>query len=283
MEIKKVGVVGIGTMGHGIVQVSAEGGYQVVVRDETEEFLKRGIAAIDKVLTRNIEKEKITQKDKDAILSRIKTTTDFKDFADCDLVIEAAFENIDVKKKIFSELDNVCRKDAILGTNTSCLSVIEIAMATKRPDKVLGIHLFNPVQVMQLLEIVRTIATSDEAAATARTWGETVGKKCVLAKDTPAFIVNALFIPYLLDAIRMYEAGVASREDIDTAVRTGLNYPMGPLTLSDFSGLDIIKLVADSMYEQTRDPKWASPILLQKMVAAGWYGRKTGKGFYDYT
>ncbi len=282
MEIKKVGVVGIGTMGHGIAQISAQAGYDVTVIDSTDDLLKKGMSTIDKVMTRNVEKGRATQEEKDALMARIKTSTNMKDLADRDLVVEAVFENLDLKKQVFAELEKVCRKDTILGTNTSCLSIIDIAMQTSRPEKVLGLHFFVPPQVMALLEIVRTIATDDETVETSKKWGESLGKTCVTAKDTPGFIVNALMNPYLLDAIRMYEAGIASREDIDTAIRSGLNYPMGPLTLCDFAGVDIIKFVADSMYEQTKDPKWAAPILLQKMVTAGWLGRKTGKGFYEY-
>ncbi|MFC2003644.1 3-hydroxyacyl-CoA dehydrogenase family protein [Chloroflexota bacterium] len=282
MEIKKVGVVGIGTMGNGIAQVSAEAGYQVVVRDETEQILNKGMATIDKVLTRNVEKQKITQQDKESILGRIKTTTNFDGFADCDLVVEAIFENLELKKKVFAELDKICPKHAILATNTSCLSIINMAMVTSRPEKVLGLHFFVPPQVMALLEVVRTIATSDEAMETSKKWGESLGKTCVIAKDTPGFIVNALANPYLLDAIRMLEAGIASKKDIDQGIRLGLNHPMGPLTLCDFVGLDIVKFVADSMYEVTKDPKYTAPVLLQQMVTAGWLGHKTGKGFYDY-
>ena len=282
MEIKKVGVVGIGTMGHGIAQISAQAGYDVTVVDTTDELLKKGMSTIDKVMTRNVEKGRATQEEKDAVMARIKTSTNMKDLADRDLVVEAVFENLDLKKQVFAELEKVCRKDTILGTNTSCLSIIDIAMQTSRPEKVLGLHFFVPPQVMQLLEIVRTIATDDETIETAKKWGESIGKTCVIAKDTPGFIANALTNPYLLDAIRMYEAGIASKEDIDTAIRLGMNHPMGPLTLCDFAGVDIVKFVADSMYEQTKDPKWAAPILLQKMVTAGWLGRKTGKGFYEY-
>jgi len=282
MEIKKVGIVGIGTMGHGIAQISAGAGYEVTVVDATDDLLKKGMATIDKVLARNVEKERITQQEKDAILSRIKTTTEYKDLSDADLVVEAVFENLDVKKKVFAELDKICKKDAILGTNTSCLSIIDIAMATSRPEMVIGLHFFVPAQIMRLLEVVKTIATKEEAVATCLKWGESVGKSCVTAKDTPGFIVNALMNPYLLDAVRMLENGIATRDDIDTAIRLGLNYPMGPFTLIDFSGVDIVKFVADSMYEVTKDPKWTAPVLLQKMVAAGWLGRKTKKGFYEY-
>ncbi|MFC2122395.1 3-hydroxyacyl-CoA dehydrogenase family protein [Bacteroidota bacterium] len=283
MEIKKVGVVGIGTMGHGITQVSAQAGYDVVVVDATDELLKKGMATIDKVMSRNVEKGKVTQEDKDAIMARIKTSTNMKDLADRDVVVEAVFESLDLKKQIFTDLEKICRKDAILGTNTSCLSIMDIAVQTTRPEKVIGLHFFVPPQVMKLLEIVRTIATDDETVDACMKWGESLGKSCVIAKDTPGFIVNALMNPYLLDAIRMYEAGIASAEDIDTAIKMGLNYPMGPLTLCDFAGVDIIKFVADSMYEQTKDPKWIAPVLLNKMVAAGWLGQKTGKGFYDHS
>lgn len=282
MEIKKVGVVGIGTMGHGITQISAQAGYDVIVVDATEDILNKGIATINKVMSRNVEKGRVTQEDKDTAMGRIKTSTNMKDLADRDLVVEAVFENLDLKKQVFTELEKICRKDTILGTNTSCLSIIDIAMQTSRPEKVLGLHFFVPPQIMALLEIVRTIATDDATVETSKKWGESLGKTCVIAKDTPGFIVNALMNPYLLDAIRMYEAGIASREDIDTAIRSGLNYPMGPLTLTDFAGVDIVKFVADSMYEQTKDPKWIAPVLLNKMVAAGWLGQKTGKGFYEY-
>ena len=282
MEIKKVGVVGIGTMGHGITQISAQAGYDVLVIDATDELLKKGMATIDKVMSRNVEKGRVTQEDKDAVMGRIKPSTKMEDLADRDLVVEAVFENLDLKKQVFSQLEKICRKDTILGTNTSCLSIMDIAVQTTRQEKVVGLHFFVPPQMMKLLEIVRTIATDDETVAISKKWGESLGKTCVIAKDTPGFIANALTNPYLLDAVRMYEAGIASKEDIDTAITLGMNHPMGPLTLCDFAGVDIVKFVADSMYEQTKDPKWAAPILLQKMVTAGWLGRKTGKGFYEY-
>ena len=282
MEIKKVGVVGIGTMGHGITQISAQAGYDVIVVDATEDILKKGMATIDKVMSRNVEKGRVTQEDKDAAMGRIKTSTKMEDLADRDLVVEAVFENLDLKKQVFTQLEKICRKDAILGTNTSCLSIMDLAVQTTRQEKVLGLHFFVPPQVMKLLEIVRTIATDDETVEIAKKWGESLGKTCVIAKDTPGFIANALTNPYLLDAIRMYEAGIASKEDIDTAITLGMNHPMGPLTLCDFAGVDIVKFVADSMYEQTKDPKWVAPVLLNKMVTAGWLGQKTGKGFYEY-
>jgi 3-hydroxybutyryl-CoA dehydrogenase len=282
MEIKKVGVVGCGLMGSGIAQVCAQSGYQVVVSEINDELLNKGLASIDSFLTRSIEKGKISQQDKDATLGRIKGTTDVNHFSDCELVIEAVIEKMDLKKSVFAQLDKICPPQVILATNTSSLSIIDIATATSRPDKVLGLHFFNPVPLMKLLEIVRTIATSDETLETGKDFGRSLGKTIVVVKDTPGFIVNRLSIPYSLNAIRMLEAGVASREDIDTAVTTGLNYPMGPLALADFLGIDTLYYIACDMYEKFKEPQYAPPILLQKMIAAGWYGRKTGKGFYDY-
>ena len=282
MEIKKVGVVGCGSMGSGIAQLCAQSGYQVVVSEINDELLKKGLASIDKTLARSVEKGRISQQDKDAVISRIKGTTNTKDFSDCDLVIEAAIENLDLKKKIFAELDGICPKHAILATNTSCLSIIDMAVVTKRPDKVLGLHFFNPAPVMKLLEMVRTIATSDEVVEVSQKFGQSLGKTTVITRDAPGFIVNRLWLPFLLHAIRLYEDGVASREDIDNAIQLGLNYPMGPLTLSDMVGIDVVKFVSDALYEQLKDPRYVTPTLVDKMVAAGWLGRKTGRGFYEY-
>ena len=283
MEIKKVGVVGCGSMGAGIAQLCAQSGFPVVVSEINDELLKKGLGFIDKTLARSVEKGKLEPKDKDAIMGRIKGTTGTKDFANCDLMIEAAIENLDLKKKIFAELDGICPKQAILATNTSCLSIIDMAMVTKRVDKVVGLHFFNPAPVMKLLEIVKTIATSEETMATSQKFGEKLGKTTVVAQDAPGFIVNRLWIPFLLHAIRLYEDGVASREDIDNAIQLGLNYPMGPLTLSDMVGIDVVKFVSDALYEQLKDPRYITPTLVDKMVAAGWLGRKTGRGFYDYS
>jgi len=282
MEIKKVGVVGCGVMGSGIAQLCAQSGYQVVVSEINDELLNKGLASIEKILARGVEKGRLSQQDKDATLGRIKGTTNTKDFSDRDLMIEVAIENMDLKKKIFAELDEICPKDAILATNTSCLSIIDMAVSTKRPDRVLGLHFFNPAPVMKLLEIVRTIATSDETIEVSKKFGESVGKTTVIAPDKPGFIVNRLWIPYELHAIRLLEDGVASREDIDNAVMMGLNYPMGPLALVDLTGLDVLLFVANAIYERLKDPRYIPPTLLEKMVAAGWLGRKTGKGFYDY-
>jgi 3-hydroxybutyryl-CoA dehydrogenase len=283
MEIKKVGVVGCGLMGSGIVEVCARAGYDVVVSEINDEFLQKGMDRINKSLSRAVSKGKATQEEMDAALARVKGTTDTADFAACDLVIEAAIENMELKKQIFAELDSILRPEAIIGSNTSSLCITEMASVTKRGDKVLGVHFFNPVPVMPLLELVRTILTSDETLAIAQEFGQSVGKTTVVAKDTPGFIVNRLLIPYLLDAVRIYEDGLATREDIDTAIKLGLNHPMGPLTLLDLVGLDTTLFIADAMFEEFKDPRYAAPSLLRRMVLAGHLGRKSGKGFYDYS
>ena len=282
MEIKQVGVVGCGQMGSGITQVCAQSGYRVIVSEINNELLNKGLSSINSFLTRSVEKGKITRQDKDSALSRIKGTTDLKDLGDCDLLIEAAVENLDLKKKIFAELDKICPKHAILASNTSGLSIIDMAMATARPDKVLGIHFFYPVWLMKLLEIVKTIATSNETLEIGKDFGKSLGKTIIIAQDTPGFIVNRLMVPYLLNAIQMLEAGVATKEDIDTGMTLGLNHPMGPLALADFIGLDTLLFIANGIYAEFKDPQYAPPVLLAKMVTAGRLGRKTGKGFYDY-
>jgi 3-hydroxybutyryl-CoA dehydrogenase len=282
MEIKKVGVVGAGIMGAGIAQVTAQAGYQVVISEINDELLNKGLSGINSILTRNVDKGRMSQEDKDATMARIKGTTNTQDFADCDLVIEAIIENMDLKKKLFAELDKILPKHAILASNTSCLSVIDMAKATNRPEQVLGMHFFNPVPIMRLLELVKTILTNDEALATARQFGEAIGKTVAVSPDIPAFVVDQLANPFLLDAIRMVENGVATAEDIDTGIRLGLNHPMGPLALADLVGLDTILFIANALYDELKDPKFAPPTLLKKMVAAGWLGRKTGKGFYEY-
>jgi len=282
MEIKQVGVVGCGQMGGGIAQVSAQAGYQVIVSEVNEELLNKGLAKIDSVLARAVEKERITTQDKEAIISRIKGTTSMKDFGSCDLVIEAAMENLELKKKIFAELDSVCPKHATLATNTSCLSIIEMAMTTKRPDKVLGMHFFNPPPLMKLLEVGRTVVTSEETLEIILKFGQSLGKTIITAPDSPGFIVNRLMVPQVFNAIRMLESGVATREDIDNGMMLGLNHPIGPLAVADLVGLDTFYYIGNAMYDAFKDPQFAPPILLEKMVAAGWLGRKTGKGFYDY-
>ncbi len=282
MEIKQVGVVGYGQMGGGIAQVNAQSGYQVIVSEINEELLNKGLARINASLTKAVEREKITPQDKEATLSRIKGTTSMKDFGNCDLVIEAAIENLELKKKIFAELDSVCPEHAILATNTSCLSIIEMAMTTSRPDKVLGMHFFNPPPLMKLLEVGRTVATSEETLEIIRDFGRSLGKTVITAPDSPGFIVNRLLVPQIMNAIRMLEAGVATRDDIDNGMMLGLNHPIGPLAVADLVGLDTCYFIASAMYDKFKDPQFAPPVLLEKMVTAGWLGRKTGKGFYDY-
>jgi 3-hydroxybutyryl-CoA dehydrogenase len=282
MEISKVGVVGCGQMGSGIAQVCAQAGYPVIVSEINDELLKKGLAAIDASLTRSVQKEKITQPDREATLTRVKGTTDTGQFADCDLVIEAAVENLDLKKQIFGEIDKICPEHTILATNTSCLSIMGMAVVTKRPDKVLGMHFFNPVPVMKLLEIVRTVATSEETLDTGKSFGQSLGKTIIIAQDSPGFIVNRLMAPQILNAIRMLESDIATKEDIDTGMTLGLNYPMGPLALADLIGLDTLLFIVNSIYDELKDAQYAAPVMLKEMVSAGWLGRKTGKGFYEY-
>ena len=282
MEIKRVGVVGCGTMGSGIAQVCAQSGYEVVVSEINDELLKKGLASIDAFLAKGIEKGKVTQEEKEATMTRIRGTTSMQGFRDCDLMIEAAVENMDLKKKLFTELDNICPKHAVLTSNTSSLSIMDMAVATARPEKVLGLHFFNPVPLMRLLEIIKTIVTSDETVETAKSFGESLGKTTVIAKDSPGFIVNRLSMLFQVEAVRMLESGIATAEDIDNAITAGLGHPMGPLTLADLIGLDIVLDVTNIIYEKTKDTKFAPPNLLKTTVAAGWLGRKTKKGFYEY-
>jgi len=283
MAIKKVGVVGCGIMGGGIAQVCAQSGYHVTVSEINDDLLNKGLKVIKGNLDKSVEKGKLPKDEAAAIFGRLKGTTKVEDFGDCDLVIEAATENMNLKKKIFADLDRVCTPGTTMATNTSCLSVTEVAMATKRPDKVLGMHFFNPVSVMKLLEIVTTIVSSQETLDAVKAFGQSLGKVVVIAKDTPAFIANRIGVPMFIEAMKVYEAGLATKEDIDNAMVYGFNHPMGPLALADLVGLDTLLYVYESMYADFKDPKWAPPLLLKKMVAAGHLGRKTGKGFYDYT
>jgi 3-hydroxybutyryl-CoA dehydrogenase len=283
MKIVKVGVIGCGLMGSGITQVCAQSGYTVVVSEINQELIQKGLASIDKSLARNVEKERITTQEKDIIAGRITGTTDIKEMRDCEIIIEAATENLELKKKIFGDIDAVCREHTILATNTSCLSITDMAQVTGRPDKVLGLHFFNPVPVMKLLEIVRTAMTSEDTYKTARDFGQSLGKTIVTIQDSPGFIVNRLMAPQILNAIRMLEDGIASREDIDTAMMLGLNYPMGPLALADFIGLDTLLFIANGIHDKLPEEQFAAPALLKTMVSEGLLGRKSGKGFYDYT
>jgi 3-hydroxybutyryl-CoA dehydrogenase len=248
-----------------------------------EQLLNKGLDNMKKFLAKSVEKGKMQQADVDALLAKVHGTTNIEDFKDCDLVIEAATENMEIKKKIFADLDRICPPHAILSTNSSCLSILDIAMVTKRPDKVLGLHFFNPVPIMRLLELVVTIVTSEETLSASREVGKTLGKTVIVAKDAPAYIVNRLLMPHLIEAIRLYEVDYATKEDIDNGAKLGLNYPMGPLELLDFVGIDTAYSICVAMYDELKDPKFAPPLLMKKMVIAGLLGRKTGKGFYDYS
>lgn len=283
MEITKVGVAGCGLMGHGITQVSAEAGYDVVVTESSQDRLDAGIAKITKQLGRAVEKGKIEQSAADEILGRIHPTLDLNDFADCDLVIEAITENLDLKLELWKQLDEIVKDEAYFATNTSSLPVINQAAATTRPTKFLGLHFFNPVQVMPLLEVIQSVTTSPEAIGAGLAYGAKLKKQTVETKDKAGFIVNRLLVPYLLDGIRGLEEGIGSIDEIDAAMKAGAGHPMGPLTLSDFVGLDTLMSISNVMFDEFRERRFAAPPTLRKMVAAGFYGKKSGRGFYDYS
>jgi 3-hydroxybutyryl-CoA dehydrogenase len=283
VQISKVGVVGCGLMGHGIAQVSAQAGHDVVVRELDQETLDRGLGRIEKQLGRAVEKGKLEQNDADAIRGRIHGTLDYGELAECDLVIEAITEDLRAKLEMWKEVDGVAKPDAVFATNTSSLPVIDQAAATTRPDRFLGLHFFNPAQVMKLVEVVRAVTTSEEAFEGGREFAEQLGKLAVPTKDKAGFIVNRLLVPYMLDAIRAYEEGVGSIDEIDRAMMAGAAHPMGPLTLADFVGLDTLGSICDVMFEEFRERRFARPPTLRKMLAAGWYGKKSGMGFYDYS
>jgi 3-hydroxybutyryl-CoA dehydrogenase len=283
MEISKVGVCGAGLMGHGIAQIAAQAGFDVVLREVDQGQLDKGLGRIEKQLGRAVEKERIDQAEADAVRGRIHGTLDYGDFADCDLVVEAITEDLGAKLDMWRELDGIVKDGAVLATNTSSLSVIDQAASTKRPERFIGLHFFNPPQVMPLLEVVQTVTTDEESLATGFEFGKRLEKQTVHAKDKTGFIVNRLLVPYLLDAIRAYEEGVGSIEQIDAAMKAGANHPMGPFTLLDFVGLDTTKSIADIMFDEYRERRFAAPPTLRKMVAAGFYGRKSGRGFYDYS
>jgi 3-hydroxybutyryl-CoA dehydrogenase len=282
-DIRTVGVCGAGLMGNGIAQTCAAAGFNVVLMEVAEAPLQRGMASIGKSLDKFVEKGKLSQADRDATFGRIKATTEVKDLKGCDLIVEAIVENVAIKLKLFKELDEMLAPHAIICTNTSSLCVIELAAGTKRPDKVAGLHFFNPVPLMKLVEVVRTIATTQETVDRLFAFAGKLGKEPVLAQDTPGFIVNRLLIPYLLYAIRCLEGGLASKEDIDAGMKLGCGYPMGPFELLDFVGLDTTYFIAEIMFDEFKDPMMAAPPLLKRMVLAGRHGRKSGKGFYDYT
>jgi 3-hydroxybutyryl-CoA dehydrogenase len=282
-EIQKVGVVGCGLMGHGITQICAQAGWDVVVREIDQGALEAGLGKIEKQLAKAVEKGKAEQADADAIRARITGTLDYADLAESDLVIEAITEDLETKLEMWRAVDGIAKAGAYFATNTSSLPVVDQAAATGRPASFLGLHFFNPPQVMPLLEVVRTVTTSDEAFDLGLAVGEKLGKTVVPAKDKTGFIVNRLLCPYMLDAIRAYEEGFGSIEAIDTAIKAGTGNPMGPLTLADFVGLDTLAAIGDVMFDEYREKRFAAPPTLRKMVAAGWYGRKSGKGFYDYS
>ena len=283
MKIETVGVLGCGLMGAGIAEVCARSGYQTVVREIDDETLDKGLARIHKSMDKAVSKGKMEESARDEAAGRLTGTTDLADLADCDLVIEAIIENVDVKKETFAQLDEVVGDDAIFASNTSSLTITELAMATERPDRFVGLHFFNPVPVMKLVEVVRTIVTSDEAFDTAYDFCQSIGKEPVACRDNSGFIVNRLLVPYLLDAIRAHEEGVGSVEDIDKGMKLGTGYPMGPFTLLDFVGLDTTLYIAEIMFDEYREKRFAPPPLLKQMVQAGRLGRKSGRGFYDYS
>ena len=282
MAIKNVGVIGCGLMGSGIVQVSAQAGFQVLFVEANDELVKRGLGRLRETLEGLAAKGKLDARTKDDTLGRIGGTTRLEDLKSCDIVVEAMTENQALKNETFAKLDRICAPPAILATNTSSCNVTALAAATTRPGRVLGLHFFNPVPLMKLVEVARTILTDEAVVKEATEWARAVGKTPVQAKDSTAFIVNRLLVPYLLDAVRVYEGGLASLEDIDTAMKLGCGYPMGPFTLLDLVGLDTTMYVAEVMFEEFREPRYAPPPLLKRMVMAGRLGRKTGRGFYTY-
>jgi 3-hydroxybutyryl-CoA dehydrogenase len=280
--IEKVGVLGAGLMGHGIAQVAAQAGYEVVLREVDDATLQKGVGKIEKQLARAVEKGKSSQEDADAVRGRIKGTTDYAALADCDLVIEAITESLPLKLEMWRELDGIVKADAVFATNTSSLSVIDQAASTGRPGQFVGLHYFNPAQVMKLVEVVRCVTSTDAAFATGLEFAKSEGKLAIPTKDRAGFIVNRLLVPYMLDAMRAYEEGVGSVGEIDEAMKAGAGHPMGPLTLADFVGLDTLGSICDVLFDEFRERRFAQPPVLRKMLSAGWFGRKSGIGFYDY-
>ena len=282
MKIQKVGVLGAGLMGSGIAEVAAKAGYTTIVREVSEELVRKGLARIEGSLGRAVEKGKLTAEDRDLTRSRLSATTRLADLASCDIVIEAIVENLDVKKETYRELDRLCKPETIFCSNTSSLTITEMSAATSRPDRFAGLHFFNPVPVMKLVEVVRTIATSAETEKTVMEFARSLGKEPIRAQDNSGFVVNRLLVPYLLDAVRALEEGVGSREDIDKGMELGCGHPMGPLKLLDFVGLDTTYYIAEIMFNEYREKRFAPPPLLKRMVLAGRLGKKSGRGFYEY-
>jgi len=277
-----IGVVGAGTMGNGIAQVAARAGYDVVMRDVSEHFLQRGMQAIDKSLQRDVDKERLGENEKQQIISRIKTTTELQTLSEASFVIEAITEDQNIKTSLFRELDQIVTRQSILASNTSSISITKLAAATNRPDKVIGMHFMNPVPVMKLVEVIRGLATSDETYDKVRQLSETFGKTALDCQDSPGFVSNRVLMPMINEAIFTLHEGVASRESIDGIMKLGMNHPMGPLTLADFIGLDVCLAILNVLYEGFGDPKYRPCPLLKKYVDAGWLGRKSGRGFYEY-
>ncbi len=282
MTVKRVGIVGSGIMGAGIAEVAAKAGFEVILRSRHEASAEGMVAALEKALAKQVERGKLDDAERAAVISRVTATTALSDLADCDLVIESIVEDLAVKKQLFRELDHYCRADAILATNTSTLPVVEMAVETGRPERVCGIHFFNPAPAMSLVEVVRPLLASEDTIAAAREFADSCGKDAVVVEDRAGFVVNALLFPYLNNAVRMLEAGTASREDIDAAMKGGCNFPMGPFALLDLVGLDTSVAILDALYDEFRDPNYAPAPLLRRMVSAGRLGRKSGFGFYDY-
>ena len=283
MNISKVGVVGCGLMGSGIAEIAAKSGFEVRVREVNDDFLAAGQKRIRKSMDRAVEKEKLTAEERDAAWARLSFTTKVSDLADCDLVIEAIVEELEAKNELFGELDGLCGEGTIFASNTSSLTITDMAAATDRPDRFVGLHFFNPVPVMKLVEVVRTIATSDETSDRAFKFAQALGKVPIAAKDNSGFVVNLLLVPYMLDAIRHLERGVATIADIDTGMALGCGYPMGPFLLCDFVGIDTLYKISEIMYEEYREERYAPPPLLKRVVAMGRFGRKSGQGFYDWS
>lgn len=283
MRIKKVGVLGCGLMGAGIAEVCAKSGYQTVVREVEEGLLKKGMARVSASLDRAVTKQKLDQEARDAAWDRLSGTTELVGLAECDVVIEAIVENLEAKRTTFAELDSLVGSDTVFASNTSSLTITDIVTATERPERFVGLHFFNPVPVMKLVEVVRTLLSSDETMNEMHEFVRSLGKEPIACRDNSGFIVNRLLVPYLLDAIRAYEEGVGSVEDLDKGMQLGCGYPMGPFTLLDFVGLDTTYYIANIMFDEYREKRFAPPPLLKQMVAAGRLGRKSGRGFYDYS
>jgi 3-hydroxybutyryl-CoA dehydrogenase len=281
-EVKRIGVVGSGIMGSGVAEVATKAGFEVVLRSRTQSSADAMVAGLERSLGKQVDRGKLTDDERSEALGRVRAVTDLGELAECDLVLESIVEDLATKKHLFTELDRVCADGAIIATNTSTLPVVEMAMETGRPDRVCGVHFFNPAPLMPLVEVVRAITTSDETIASARAFAEACGKTVVDVKDQAGFIVNALLFPYLNNAVKLLDAGVASRDDIDAAMKGGCNFPMGPLELVDLVGLDTSLAILDALYEEFRDPNYAPAPLLRRMVSAERYGRKSGQGFYDY-